>query len=139
MPADQATSTPYKFINLAEQHSRIKQLEHDYADATVRIHQLELELTATKKELAEKTSVFMGVGDGGGNLFVYGSYEAIKAAQSKVLMLGKLHFHIDHLDAMGDRMAHHMVHGPTEEYHDDKQTEALLLCAMWRKTKEARP
>lgn len=36
-------------------------------------------------ELKAKTACCMGVGNGGGNLFVYGDYESIKAAQAFVL------------------------------------------------------
>ena len=37
------------------------------------------------EHLQEKTSCMMGVGDGSGGLFVYGSYDSIKAAQNLIL------------------------------------------------------
>lgn len=40
---------------------------------------------AERDELELKTGVCMGVGTGAGNLFVYGDYESIKAAQAIVL------------------------------------------------------
>ena len=39
--------------------------------------------------LRKKTQICMGVGDGAGNLFVYGDHESIKAAQNIVLRLGE--------------------------------------------------
>lgn len=39
--------------------------------------------------LRAKTQICMGVGDGAGNLFVYGDHESIKAAQNIVLRLGE--------------------------------------------------
>lgn len=49
----------------------------------------------TIKELKAKTACCMGVGSGDGNLFVYGTYESIKAAQALVFRAeangGKLH------------------------------------------------
>jgi hypothetical protein len=42
------------------------------------------------KELEAKTQCCMGVGTGGGQLFVYGNHESIKAAQAIVLRVGGL-------------------------------------------------
>lgn len=42
-------------------------------------------LKAEIEELKQKTSSMMGVGSGAGNLFVYGDYDSIKAAQTLLL------------------------------------------------------
>lgn len=47
-------------------------------------------LIARNAELEAKTAVQMGVGDGASQLYVYGDYESIKAAQALVLRLEAL-------------------------------------------------
>lgn len=47
-------------------------------------------LIARNAELEAKTALQMGVGDGAGQLFVYGDYDSIKAAQALVLRLEAL-------------------------------------------------
>lgn len=59
-----------------------ERLKHKHGTITLRM------LTTAADELQaqyEKTSSALGVGDGSGSLFVYGSYDAIKAVQRRVL------------------------------------------------------
>ncbi len=44
----------------------------------------------SKSELEESGRIIMGIGDGGGNLFVEGDYDSIKSLQSKLLELEKV-------------------------------------------------
>lgn len=61
------------------------------------------ELLAALEELKAKTSTCMGVGNGSGNLFVYGDYDSIKAAQRIVLDSEKLRAALEEKDQELDK------------------------------------
>lgn len=64
----------------------------------VNVDDMSLEMNAKEFEalkykinqLEKKTNMCLGVGDGTGNLFVYGDYDSIKTAQNKLLELETL-------------------------------------------------
>lgn len=60
-------------------------------------------LLAALEELKAKTSTCMGVGNGSGNLFVYGDYDSIKAAQRIVLEGEKLRAALEEKDQELDK------------------------------------
>lgn len=60
-------------------------------------------LLAALEELKAKTSTCMGVGNGSGNLFVYGDYDSIKAAQRIVLESEKLRAALEEKDQELDK------------------------------------
>lgn len=58
---------------------------------------LQKERDQLKAELTKATQVSLGVGNGSGNLFVHGSFEAIKTCQEKLLLMEELKAEVERL------------------------------------------
>lgn len=57
-------------------------------------------LQAECDALLDKTSMSLGVGDGTGNLFVYGDYDSIKRVQALIFECEKLRRSVTHLEKL---------------------------------------
>jgi len=80
------------------------------------------------ERLKSMTAVTMGVGSGGGNLFVHGDYDSIKAAQDIVLERDKLRAELDEWKDVAEA---HAVAADEAEDHADELAKALAELITW--------
>lgn len=80
-------------------------------------------LQAERDALRAKTAVTLGVGSGGGSLFVYGDYESIKAAQDFIFRAERAE---SALEALREQVAGLVKLASRHEGHDPQLRDALL-------------
>lgn len=102
--------------------AEIERLTRELADADARGERKARAAARQVAELnaAQTTDCTVGVGDGSGNLFVHGSYEAVKRVQSMILELERLR-----APGLGDEVTYTPTYGGTGLPREGWKVEVL--------------